>query len=387
MPEEKNEFLDAIQQKLLGTSGVVTSDSDEFTKSIESAIAGVEKSRETTKTGISASFERQRIGEAELGERELTGALEARRGFGTSNALISQIKESTDKALKDLDLREKQALAASDFESASAIAGLKLEKIKFQQESEQRTFTNLLAAAGVQLQAKQEKRLAGAQAFTERSAMAGIALQYGIELKEGDTLDSLITRVSPIASEEQRTQLAKLKAETLRANAEAQKIIRDGGGANVDKFTASILAQAFRRGDTSFLGGLKSNADLQTVYGEVLNQEGLEKRSLLTLAQESSSLRDFQKRAEESATEFDAKLIAEVGSSFDFSKGQASKGFLIGLRDIAEGFFDSFAGVVLQEPQSRIRLQQLDRKFIRGDKMTEAEMEEYRTLGKKAGIF
>ena len=155
MADIQTTIQDELQKRLLASTGVISSETTDIDKLITESISGLEKGQESRGKGIAASYERQRLETGETGARTLTSAEEARRGFGTNTALIKQIKESTEKSLRDLDLREQEALASGQVETAGQIAGLKINQLQFGIQAEQQAFSNLLAGAGLQMQQKQ----------------------------------------------------------------------------------------------------------------------------------------------------------------------------------------------------------------------------------------
>ena len=182
-----NEFVDALKERALSGGEAVSSSGDQIQSLITESQEDIKSAAEKREAGTEASFERQRIEARETGATTKTAFLESRRGFGTSIAMLERINQQTDKSLKDLDLREKEALAIGSMEDASQLRQLKLQALAFQQQSEQQTFQNLLSVSQFQLQQKGDARAEKAQSFQERSSLAQIGLEFGIEITEGET--------------------------------------------------------------------------------------------------------------------------------------------------------------------------------------------------------
>ena len=242
-----NEFLKQLQDNLLKQgSQVSSSEESNIDKLIGGAISGLETGREAEAVGIKAGFGRQREEAARTGERTFVGARESSRNIGAASqfAILSQIQESTDRSLKDLDAREREALASGSRETAAQIASLKVQQLQFRQQAQQDLFKNLLAGAQVEQGERGLKLQERQVSFSERQATANVGLQYGVTVGPNDTLETVVARAIPVASDMQKAQLAKLVAETKRANAEAAKALR-GDEFTLDAITASAFASTF----------------------------------------------------------------------------------------------------------------------------------------------
>ena len=179
-PLKTSKLYESLLGKIMGDEGMVSSEETESEKLITGAISGLEEAGVATKKGTEARYERLRTETEEAGKRTLTGALEARRGFATNTALIRQIKDQTDKKLKDLDLREVEALAAGRTDVASQIANIKLQEIRFQQESEQKVWSNALQVAGLGLQMEAQEMQQEQIGFNKATSMISLISKYDL---------------------------------------------------------------------------------------------------------------------------------------------------------------------------------------------------------------
>lgn len=235
--DNNTDLLDSIQKKLLESSGAVSSQKSEIDKLIGESIAGLQTGQAGREAGTKAEFERARIETAEAGQRGITSALEERRGFATSTALLQQMKESNEKSLRDLDLRERQALVSGQVETASQIASLKLNQLQFGIQAEQQAFSNLLAGAQFTLQKEgieQSKKQFEDQMvfqreqfkFTQQSTIADLATEFGVDIDQGETLESIVNKVKPFAAQKRQAELSKLlkdsKDEQQKINLDSQ---------------------------------------------------------------------------------------------------------------------------------------------------------------------
>lgn len=151
-------FSAELSKKLMSNLDIVSSEPSGFEEEIGKAVSGIEEARRVTETGIGASFERQRIEAEQAGEQRLTSAEESRRGFATNTAILKNIEQDTEKSLRDLDLREQEALASGRTEVASQLANLKIQQLQFRQQSRQQVFSNLLGLAQFQVSTEQAER-------------------------------------------------------------------------------------------------------------------------------------------------------------------------------------------------------------------------------------
>lgn len=156
-PSQFQEVLKALQAKVMGQSGVVTSDSTNIDKTIQDAIQGVQGANNSSRAGITAEYAREKADVVSQAEKQLISTQEEAKNLGPASnmAILNMSRESTAKALKDLDLREQQALATGDVKAAETVANLKLERLKFQQDTEQKAFSNMLALSGLELNSEQ----------------------------------------------------------------------------------------------------------------------------------------------------------------------------------------------------------------------------------------
>lgn len=256
-------FLNELQKKLLAQSDIISSQDTAIESAISKAIEATKAGQEAGAKRVELSFERQISEARKRGTEALTATQESQRGFGINTAALKQITTETDKNIKDLEMRKQELLLAGDVASAARISDLQLQSLQFKQQAVQQTFSNLLSLGGLALQQKQLSLAERQQTTTERQAVANIALKYGLEVKEGDTIDTITARAMPFASQEQKLQLAKAQADIKLAEAQAAKALRGDGAIN-DSLTLSLIAdQALK--DPSILNLIKSPEDAAKV--------------------------------------------------------------------------------------------------------------------------
>lgn len=215
-----DELLKQIQSQLLGNTAV-SSETDPLTESVQNAISGIGKGQEASAKRIESAAGRAAEELTTAGTQKLTAAQESQRGFATNTALIKSITADTEKSLKDLEQRKQELLLAGEADAAGKIAELQLKKIEFAENAKQRAFTNQLSLAGlgIQITAKEEakKQFESSFAFqkeqqkyNEKKDMANIAAEWGVKVLAGDTLESIVNKVAPLATKKINAELAKL---------------------------------------------------------------------------------------------------------------------------------------------------------------------------------
>jgi hypothetical protein len=124
------------------------------------------------------------------------------------------------------------------------------------------------------LQSAQENRQQKAQNFAEKSAISNVALQFGLTAKEGETMDQIVSRAAPLASQKQQLEMAKLQAETNRANAEASKAFNDNKLPNLkDPLLLGASADLFRSNYADFVSKVKTTNEFSMVKQAAVEAE------------------------------------------------------------------------------------------------------------------
>lgn len=264
-------LLSSIQDRLFKSSGMVSSDTSNMDQLIGSAISGLQQGQTAKDTGINADYQSQKIQAQQTGNQNMTAEMEARRGMATNTGIIQNIQETTTKNLNALDLQQKQAIATGDTETAGKIADLKVQQIQFQQDAQQKAFTNQLNLYSAVQAQKSNDLAAQKQSFDEQSTMSSIALQYGIKLQPGDTLANVVGRAAPMASQAQQADLALKMAQTQEAKANAAKAL-NGLSTALDPATISSMASTLSNLLNS--GNQNSVAQAQAMMQNVLSTSG-----------------------------------------------------------------------------------------------------------------
>lgn len=267
------DFVKAIQDKLLGQSGMISSTNSELSTRVSDAISGVQTAADKANQATTSSYNRQINDAAQVGQDSMINGRAGGAGGVLNISALRELTSTTDKNLKDLEQRKQELILQNDSAAASKIADLQFKALDFQQQANQQVFTNLLGMGNFGLQQKQGELAQQAQSFQETSAMSEVALKYGLQIQPGDTLSSITTKAMPFASEEQKLQLAKTRADINNANAQAAKYMADAksvkGG--LDPLTASVLANNYAKSDPAMqayiLQSIKTTTDMAAFQG------------------------------------------------------------------------------------------------------------------------
>ena len=197
-------FNSAVEKRLLGQSNIVSSFDTQLEQSYTDAAAGLRTGNEASKQRIESVYNRERSGIQDAGQNAVGGFAESRSGFATQMAGLRAIVQTTDKNLNDLQQRKEELILQGDSQTATAISGLIIDKLKFKHDAEQQVFSNLLGMANYGQQKEQSAaQLAQSKTqfdqkmkYDETTAMTSIALEYGLQAQPGETLTTLYSRAT-----------------------------------------------------------------------------------------------------------------------------------------------------------------------------------------------
>lgn len=266
----QTDFMSAIQDKLLGQSGIISSTNSKLETRLNNAISGVQESADTANKALNLDYGRQ-IGYAQ--DKFMSDQVEGRAagaGGVINMAAYTALKDDTNKNLKDLEDRKQSLILQNDSAAASKIADLQFKALEFQQQAQQQTFSNLLGIANFGISSAQEKRLAETQTFQEKQAISNIALQYGLDVKPGDTIDTITSKAMVFASEEQKARLAKLQSEIKYTNAQTAHILAGDKEGATAPITSQVTAKLAQRWSELAATGqtVDTSAEMQNILGK-----------------------------------------------------------------------------------------------------------------------
>ena len=226
-------LMEELTGRLMGQGDVVRSGADRIGEAFESAREDIEAGAEAVETGVGARFDRLRAETQDMSELRQRAFDESRQGFATNNAMLKELRKESDKKVKELERMEQEALAQNQHQTAQQLSQLRLQELQFEQQAEQQIFDNMVQSIGVGLQIQagerdlqrlniEQDRLRQDEVRIQsekRMFMANIASQYGIDMEEGETIDSLVTKVS----ERDLTEREAMELELLAAQIETQE--------------------------------------------------------------------------------------------------------------------------------------------------------------------
>jgi hypothetical protein len=203
-------LLKSLTDRVMGQADIVRSGTDRISDAFETAREEIIEGKESTKEATGLQFEALRDTAEDVSRTEQQAFTESRRGFATNTAVLRDLKDSAQKRIDDLTKMEQEAYAKGNAEAAEKLASLRLQEIEYTMDAEQQIYNNMIQEMTLGLQLKEgqrsEQRLQMERqqllqdevriATEKRMFMAQISSQHGVSLEEGDTLESLLTRVS-----------------------------------------------------------------------------------------------------------------------------------------------------------------------------------------------
>lgn len=282
MTASNPDFLSTLQSTMMNQSGMISSANTGLEQAIRGAIGKVAESTSKGSQVIESKYNREIDYTNTSQQNALTAVRERGAGISTGDIAYKALAAEADKNLKDLEQRKNELIMQNDAAGASKIADLMLTTQKMKIDAMQQTFQNLMSMGNFGLAAAQEKRAANAQTFAEKSAIASVGLQYGVPVTEKDTIATITAKAAPFASKKQAAELAKLVAETNRANAEANKAYNDNKLPNLkDPLLLSSASRLFRTNYADFVSKAKTPTEMATVQAQAIKDEGVDVANII----------------------------------------------------------------------------------------------------------
>lgn len=269
-------FIKQLQATLLGQSGMVSSSDSSIEDTIQNAINGVNSANKSSDAAITSEADRNIGYQNDQNKTSETAFFEDRQGYATPTVAFANLREYNAKAIKDLDQRKNEAIMQGDATAAGKIADLQLQKLTFEQNAAQQTFSRLLQTGQFALSAQQNQDAEKAQTFQENQATAAIALQYGLKVDPGDSLQDVVNKAMPLASQEEKLKLQQVQSQIAANNATTAKALADAKqGASLDPASIAALAAAYRTpaGQAIVAASVKSPQTLSQIFAASANLE------------------------------------------------------------------------------------------------------------------
>ena len=210
---------EAVTSQQEQVSGLIKDARDVKEKGVAAAEAGLEAS----KVRIEGTFGRE-INSAQQASRSTRRSFAQGSSMGTSTAQFKLMNDTINKTLGDLSSRKEEALANADATAAQQIAQLETNELSFRTQANQQYFQNLLGISGVQQAQEGLELQQRAQEFSEGQSIGSIALQFGLDVEDGETIDSIISRAQPFASKEMKLRLDQMQTSINTQRLQAKEI-------------------------------------------------------------------------------------------------------------------------------------------------------------------
>lgn len=243
-------FITMLKSQLVGQNGIISSHQEPLSlikKAQESIASGAQSSAQATESVYGRKIEDTKTGISS----SLTAANEAQRGFATNTALLTQIIETGQKQINDLEQRKSELIMSGNAEAAGKIAELQVQEATMMVNNRQQVFQNLLSMAGlsfqeqgIRLQKEQFKQSVFEFDRQMQAKLGETALRYGVELKPGDTVESVIQRAMPRANEMQKLELEDMRLGLLLKNSQIAVEKAQLGKLNRESEDAKAVASA-----------------------------------------------------------------------------------------------------------------------------------------------
>lgn len=353
-PASNTDFTQQLQQKLLGQSGIISSDSTQLESKINAAITNVNKSADASGQAITSNYNRQEDYAKTAGANQLTSAQEAQRGFATNTAALKQLTDNTTKQVNDLEQRKQELILQGEASAASQVSQLQMQAIQFHQQAQQQVFTNLLGMGNFGLQSQQVQNSTNTQQLQQQQAMSDIALKYGLTPGPNETLQSLYSRAttdmganSPaaLAIKQAQSQIQTNNAQTAKAYAD----IETNKNNPLDAASITALGAEWNRNPANILQTVKNSGQL----GQIVQAAATQQSSNMTIAinqdktagiDKATAIQKLTSNSNLSASQ-QADGLAKIEATYGPDSEQPAQGSPATLPGIASGYNNLFKNV------------------------------------------
>lgn len=341
---EKNPVIDILTARLEEQGkGISTSASSELQNAITGAIADTKKAGAATSARLQSERSREMAYAEDRASAQFTTALEGRTGYATQVAGLRELTETTTKSIRDLDQRYQEAILSNDANTASQMAQLRMQKLEFIQRQEEQFYSNLFSLANIveqdasrRQQARQFERglthdqqmmrekfgfdfaMVEKQTRTdERNMMLELAAENGVDVAPGETIDSMVAKISPLVSRKKALELESIRADINRSNAEVERALAGTRKENerLDTTDIGAFAAAYRmmpEGSELLLNLAAS--DQGKVIKEVNRLDDIDQQSLIERAKQYDNIADFMKDMEDENIH-DQKMVQRAAAT------------------------------------------------------------------------
>ena len=375
-----NALIEALTARLTSQGqGISSSSSSNLQSSINDAIASTIDSGNLSSSALELQRQRELGYAQDRASATITGSLEGRTGYATQIVALRELTETTEKSVRDLDMRYKEAIMSNDSATAQRVADLQMQKLEYAQQQEQNFYSNLFSLANLQSQEASRQQQADQfnrgltaeeqqfekklgfdlsmfekeTARDERNEVMRLAAEYGVPVGANETIESMVGKVAPFASEEQRLRLQEIRSSISANNARAAESLKRLEDPQMDDTTVNAFAMAYMAGEKDILVDLDTEL-AGKIYSRVTEMRTARDNDLSVLAKSSSGEQDFIMKVENAdviATPEDVQRYVELyGEQWHKNKGRTSYNVNNNLTDEEKLQRDRLMGVTISAP-------------------------------------
>lgn len=250
-------FMSALQDRLIGQGGIVSSTDTDLEASINRALENIGASRSATEQGIQSRFNQAIADTTEAGVQAATAQREGSGGFATQLAALRNVTGQTDKRISQLEQQREQALLSNDAQAAQRINDIIIKEQELETQARQNMIQNIFSAAQLQQgqqrfeasqrqeqqQFEAEQELAQREMdFAEAQAVNQIRSEFPeADIPEGASAEEAMAIARPFAQEDKdrRQRLEDIEVEIKRTKALTDRITAEayagqGAGSGLD---------------------------------------------------------------------------------------------------------------------------------------------------------
>lgn len=178
-----NAIIDYMTERLTNQGqGISSSASSNLQASIEEAIAGTQQAGALSSQALQSQRQREVGFAQDRASAQFAGAMEGRSGYATQVVALRELTDTTEKSIRDLDMRYQEAILTNDAATAQRVADLQVKKLEFLQQQEQNFYQNLFQLGNLtqqQLQMQQQSE----QFWANQEQQAD---QFAQQMKQSD---------------------------------------------------------------------------------------------------------------------------------------------------------------------------------------------------------
>lgn len=140
-------FIEALTERLIGQSGIVSSLNTDLEETFTRAAEGVNTAADANRERIESAFNREIDFGRRRADQAFQSAVEGQRGFATQRTALISLEEETQKNLKDLEQRKQELILQGEADAARQLSQLQVDAIKTKIDAQKTFFNQLLQSS------------------------------------------------------------------------------------------------------------------------------------------------------------------------------------------------------------------------------------------------